>query len=264
MNEPLTGLSTYGKYLLLLKANSIIVTENNGMEPYKWPQQHYSDIGTDDDFVRELTLDFKELLHGTQVFGSQRTKAEIAMVTLLVEGLLPAYTHLLSIETSSAQDALLKRLQRVEDYISALWRAYRTLFPKLTKILGFEISFLFQDDADFLKGVATFEKDHPNVIGIQAFFKTQRDGWQNELANFRNNFIEHRNIPRAQFDVYYEGRKARETFELVWQVIEETLIVFLASYVRNAVGVARVPKADQNKSHPRCFRWVIRESSSTI
>jgi hypothetical protein len=258
MTENITGLAKYGKYLALLMERRIVVTHDNGNEPSDWPQHHFSDVGTDDDFVRELAVDFRELLHATSIAGVDREAAETALMVLLVDGLLPAYNHLRQIENSPPHTAMITQTQQVEDFTSALWRAYKTLFPKLSMILGFDIGFLFTGSAEFEKGASIFVSAHPQHDYVVNFLRTQRATWQQGLEGFRNRFIEHRNVTRDGFADYYASGRPRALFENVWTTIEELILIFLASHLRSStgVGIQRVTKAEQDPRHPRCFRWV--------
>ena len=255
MTESITGMAKYGKYLALLLERRIVVTHNNGEEPNKWPQQHFSDVGTDNAFVRELAVDFRVLLHGSSISGTRREAVESALMAVLVEGLLPAFGHLQDIENSSRQTALIKQMQQVEDFTSALWRAYKTLFPKLTLLLGFDIGFLFVETVNFEKGASIFISTHPHFSGVVDFLRIQRTTWQDGLKDFRNHCIEHRNVPRERFPMYYAPGHPRQLFENVWNVIDELTLVFLASHLRFN-GIQRVSETEQDPLHRCCFKWL--------
>jgi hypothetical protein len=257
MTESITGFAKYGKYLVILMQKRIVVTHNNGGPPNTWPQQAFADVGTDDEFVRQLAVDFNEIMGASAIYGSRRDEINGAIMELLVDGLVPAYSHLRDIRHPSARGlGLLKRNQQIEDFTSALWRAYKTLLPKATNQLGYEIGFAFQGDSKFETGATAFNNAHPQYTEIPNYLRRQRVAWQNRLAVFRNDFIEHRNFERDEFTDYYDPKAATKLFELVSTVIGELLLVFIAANLTPQAGIERVRPEDRDPVYPRCFRWV--------
>lgn len=91
---------------------------------------------------------------------------------------------------------------------AALWRAYKTLMPKATTSLGFDLGFLFEKDSGFEEGVIAFNAAHPSHTTITDYLRLQRAEWQQRLKAFRNEFIEHRSADRDQFADYYKPETA--------------------------------------------------------
>ncbi|MBA2682442.1 MAG: hypothetical protein H0U76_29130, partial [Ktedonobacteraceae bacterium] len=162
MADIITGMARYEKSLAILMESSIVVVHNNGKEPNEWPQELFSQVGTNDEFVRQIALDFKELLGAISIHEPQRQQIGDAFMVLLIEGLIPAYGHLREIRaTTGRQIPVLTRRQQFEDFTSALWRVYKTLTPKAAKLLGFDLGFLFQGEAEFDRGLVAFNTAHP-------------------------------------------------------------------------------------------------------
>jgi hypothetical protein len=68
MTGRITGMVQYGKSLAVLTESSIIVTHDNGKEPNEWPKEVFSDVGTNDEFVRQFADEFMELMGATSIF----------------------------------------------------------------------------------------------------------------------------------------------------------------------------------------------------
>ena len=64
---------------------------------------------------------------------------------------------------------------------------------KAVSLMGMNIGFVFQNDANFEMGLAEFSKADPAVRSwFGDFLRTQRKNLQNELSHFPNHFLEHR------------------------------------------------------------------------
>jgi hypothetical protein len=258
MTGRITGAVQYGKSLAILTESSIVVTHDNGKEPNEWPKEVFSEVGTNDEFVRQFANEFMELMDATFIFGPQRQQVKDAFMVLLVEGLLPAYERLREIRASTGrQIPIVKRRQQFEDFTSALWRAYKTLMPKATKLLGFDLGFLFQEPALFEKGVIAFNTAHPSHTNITDFLRSQRTNWQDGLKAFRNEFIEHRGTDRETFAEYYKPETAEFLFDTVWRTIADIFPVFIASHFSGSFTIEEVPPTERNPNDRRRFRWVM-------
>ncbi len=182
MSGRITGMVAYGRSLAMLTESSIVLVHNNGKEPNQWPQEIFSSVGTNDEFVWQF-VEFMGYIGAARFSEAQKSNIKKAIMTVLVEGLLPTYEHLRLIRAfNGKQIPLLNRRQHFEDFTSALWRAYKTLTPKATKLLGFDIGFLFQDTANFESGATAFSAAHPNHAHVIEYLRTQKANWQDELG----------------------------------------------------------------------------------
>jgi hypothetical protein len=252
----ITGAVAYGKSLAFLTESSIVLVHNNGREPNEWPQEIFSSVGTNDEFVWQFA-ELMEYVGATRFPEAQKGEIKGAIVVVLVEGLLPAYEHLRLIRAFKGdQIPLLNRRQHFEEFTSALWRAYKTLTPKATKLLGFDIGFLFQDPGKFESGAKAFNSAHPDRAFVVDYFRAQRTNWQDELKDFRNQFIEHRGTERDGFTKFYEPETAESLFNVVWKTIAYILPAFIAANFAGPFGIQEIPLDERNRENPRRFRWV--------
>jgi len=117
-----------------------------GKEPCDWPKVHFANVGISEEFVEQFSGEFMELLDATAIYGAERDAIKEAIMTILVEGLMPAFEHLRKIRQSvSIPVPELNRRQLFEDFAEAIWRAFNVLMPKAVSLLGFDIGYLFKD-----------------------------------------------------------------------------------------------------------------------
>jgi len=179
-------------------------------------------------------------------------------MVLLVEGLLPSYERLKEIRASDGQHiSIIKGRQQFEDFTSALWRAYKTLMPKASILLGFDLGFLFQEEPGFEKGAIAFKTAHPSQTTLIDYLRIQRANWQQQLKVFRNEFIEHRTADREKFSDYYKPETAELLFEAVWRTMADLFAVFISSHFNGPFTIEEIPSAERDPTHPRRFRWVL-------
>jgi hypothetical protein len=133
------------------------VKAEQGKEPNEWKMVHFANVGTSEEFIETFSGEILELVDGSLIFGEERESVKNAITTIVVEGLMPAFEHLKKIRASVATPLPeLNRRQLYEDFARSLWHAYKDLFPKATLFLGFDIGFLFKQDAQFSPRRAKF------------------------------------------------------------------------------------------------------------
>ncbi len=252
----ITGMVRYGKSLAVLTESSIVVTHDNGKEPNEWPREVFSEVGTNDEFVRQFADEFMELMGATSIFDPERQEAKDALMVLLIEGLLPAYVRLREIRGSTGQQIpVLNRRQQFEGFAGELWRAYKALMPKATKLLGYDLGFLFQKPPDFKKGVIAFRAAHPSRTNVLDHLLSQKVNWQDGLAAFRN-FVEHRGAAPEKFAEYYKSETAESLFDAVCGTLTNIIPVFIASHFNGPLTIEEIPLAERDPNHRRRFKWV--------
>ena len=256
MKGRITGMVQYGKSLAILTESSIVVTHDNGKEPNEWPKEVFSDVGTNDEFVRQFADEFMELMDATSIFDPKRQDIKDALMVLLIEGLLPAYVRLNEIRGSTGQlIPVLNRRQQFEGFAGELWRAYKALMQKAAKLLDYDIGFLFQEPPKFKKGVIDFRAAHPSRTDILDFLLSQKVNWQDGLADFRN-FVEHRGAAPEKFAEYYKPEMAEFLFEAVWATMAHIFPVFIATHFNGSFTIEEIPLAERHPNRRSRFRWI--------
>ena len=73
------------------------------------------------------------------------------------------------------------------------WHGYGDLIQRPATLMGANVGFVVQNDANFEKVLTEFREAHPS--GLSWFgdhLPTQRNNWANDFTDFRNHFLEHR------------------------------------------------------------------------
>src|SRR2546429_150290 len=104
------------------------------------------------------------------------------------------------------------------------WKSYKELMEKATRSMGFKIGFLFDDNKKFGEGLNKLRMYNPRLrAGFEEFLEQTREEWQNELAKFRNTWLEHQMGDKRQFEKFYRPQYAEALFILVWRTIVDIL-----------------------------------------
>jgi hypothetical protein len=235
------------------------VKVETGKPPSQWKVVHFADIGAEEEFVQQLIMEMAELIGGTTIPDPRREEVKHAIMTISTEGLFPAFEHVKRIRASvKAQMPVLNRKQLYEDFTRVLWHGYKDLMQRAAVLMGAKIGFLFDTAAKFEKGLAEFREANPAVPpGFGDHLRTQRTNWQNDLADFRNLFLEHRQEEPEKFRIFYQPDSAEALFDSVWRTTADILVMLLAMHLPPGVGLVEIPVAERTAQNPRRFRWVI-------
>ena len=206
------------------------VKAEEGKEPNQWKVIHFANVGISEEFIEMFSGELLELVDASLIYGEERKAVKNAIMTIVIEGLMPAFEHLKKIR-SSVTNSLpeLNRRQFYEDFARVLWHAYKDLFPKAVQLIGFNIGFMFKkDDANFEKCLTEFMGKVPSLIlNVPELLRRQRTNWQNGLQEFRNDYLEHRKNKSAQFDAYYQPKTAEMLFDHAWRTMAELFPAFI-------------------------------------
>jgi hypothetical protein len=243
--------------LHFVRGSDVWSVKDNGKEPSEWTKVHFANVGTSEEFVEQFSGEFLELVDASTILGAEREAVKEAIMTILVEGLMPAYEHLRKIRQSvNTPIPELNRRQLYEDFAEAIWRAYQALMPKAVSLLGFDIGFLFKNDADFEKGVVDFNTKYPSLImDIPGVLRRQRTNWQQGLHKFRNEFIVHRNQDITAFEIYYRPETAERLFDHSWRTMADLLPVFIEARYPPAWSIKEIPPSERDPKRRRRFQF---------
>src|ERR1035437_905538 len=212
----------------------------------------FAHIGGSEPFVQQLLEEMPTLVDAGMIDGARREEVKHAILAISFEGLMPAFEHLKRIRAAVGESVPeLNRKQHYEDFAVALWMAYKTLMPRATELMDFNIGFLFQNDLNFDKGLVEFLKAlPPRGAQIGPYLRAQRTEWQNELAEFRN-FLQHR-IPgeSRKYVGFYDPDHAEAVFEQVWRTMAEILALFLSLRLRAGTWLVEIPADERDPVRP--------------
>jgi hypothetical protein len=206
------------------------VQPKRGGDPHKWKVEKFAEIGWDETFVRHVT-ELATICDATLISNRQREDVKIAIMTILTDGLMPAFSELEKIRASDGKALqLMDKRELYHDFCRKLWKAYKDLTQRAAEEAGFNIGFVFQSDKDFAKGLKEFQLRYPDVRAeLGKFLEETRNAWQNELAKFRNTFLEHQDREAQQFAKFYKPEYVESLFTRGWNTIVEVLAALLES-----------------------------------
>jgi hypothetical protein len=242
---------------LLRDADVWSVKSEEGKEPNEWKIVHFANVGTSEKFIETFSGEILELVDGSLIFEDERESVKNAIMTIVVEGLMPAFEHLKKIRMSVTTPLPeLNRRQLYEDFARGLWHAYKDLFPKATMFLGFDIGFLFKQNAQFENGLTAFLSERPSLIlDVQELLRRQRANWQQGLSSFRNDYLEHRKKDIAEFAAYYEPKTAEMLFEHAWRTMAELFPAFIEARYPPTWSIMEIPLNERDPKHLRRWRF---------
>ena len=229
------------------------VAPKRGEEPSQWMVEKFAEIGWEETFVRHVT-ELVTILNATLIFDKQREDVNNAIMTVLTDGLMPAFAELEKIRAFDGKRLpLMDRREFYHDFCRKLWKAYKDLARRAAAEMGFDVRFLFMADKDFAKGLKEFHAQHPEVRPeLAKFLEETRNQWQNELAKFRNTFLEHQDTESKHFAKFYELKFAESLFDAVWNTIVEVLAALLESRLPQGAKLA-LPDPNMQPEWPNRF-----------
>jgi hypothetical protein len=232
------------------------VEMKEGEERNKWKVIRVADVGGDEEFAKGI-LELTTVLEAGMILGSQRDEVKHAIVSILMDGLMPAFLKLEEIRASAGKALPLMNLEQLyEDFARKLWKAYKELMQVALDLMGHKIGFLFQGKKEFQEGLAELRRLNPSLrTGFEKFLEETRDEWQNELMKFRNTWVEHQRGDRKQFHKFYDPKYSEWLFDTVWHTIADILPVFLELHLAQGTRLVEQHPDDPGPPWERRFRY---------
>jgi len=237
------------------------IDAKNGQHPSQWKPVLYANIGSDEEFVKQM-LELPTFVDGGNIEGDARTRAKEAILAVLVEGLMPSFLVLQKIRASVGQPLpVMDQTELYKDLSGKLWKAYKQLLQLAVKELDFDIGFLYQKDSLFKAGVDNFRKSHPLLSKLrddyENLLKDNRNGWQAKLVEFRNEGVEHPAGDPQRFAGFYNPKTAEELFDSVWGTIVDILVPLLEVHLRFGARLVEQHPDDPGPRWPNRFRFQL-------
>ena len=199
-----------------------------GEEPHKWKVETFANIDGNEIFIRHIN-ELCEILGATSIRDQQREDAKYAILSVLFDGLMPAFAELQKIKTLEEKSLPLMDVRELyHGFYGKLWTAYKDLTQRAAAAIGFKIGFLFQDDKDFAKALPQLLTDHPGLRPeLGKALEHARTSWQNEIGLFRNTVVVHPDADATNYAKFYETAFAEWMFTEVWNMIVDLLALLL-------------------------------------
>jgi hypothetical protein len=255
------GLCAVGEKLSggIGKGGEIGMDTTQRRPPIQWQFRKFADVGTSEEFIRQF-LELRQILQGTLIVEpEERERVNVALGDVLSEGVTPAFLELRKIRESVGKELpMLDQLQMYEDFARKLWKAYKELMQTAAEKMGFKIGFLFQDDAKFEAGLKKFRELNPEAPpAFEDFVRENRRRWQNELADFRNNIVEHPSAERGAYAKFYRPSNVEILFDNVWRTIVDILSMLLFLHLPKQFAVEDLGSNDPQREWPNRFRFYL-------
>lgn len=222
---------------------------------------HFARIGSNEEFVPQLVLEMPELVDATLIHGAARDKLKEAISSISIEGLMPAFERLMQIRTSATEPLPeLNRKQLYEDFSRTLWHAYKDLMQRAARLMDTDMGFLFQKDSQFDAGVAALITRWLRLreTNVGDYLRQTRSIWQNDLADFRNNDLEHKDDrDPAVYAVRYTPPHAESLFNHVWRTIADILSMLVSVHLITGVSLVEIPGEHSSKARRRRFGFSV-------
>jgi hypothetical protein len=219
----------------------------------------YANFGTGEVWVSRVMLGLLAVVDASTVPNRDEVKEAIGLV---FEALTAAFNDLRTLRelTSRGDTPATESAAAYSGFYVHLWRAYKDRFQKsVPPALGYDIGFLWGADKTFDAGATAFAAAHPEVDArLIEMMRNDRREWQNDLALFRNEHLEHqRPVDRELLARFYRPDSADTAFENVWQAIEDITVQLLVSYLPTGVELVEIPEEQRDPVVPRRFGFHV-------
>jgi hypothetical protein len=227
-----------------------------GEEPNKWKVVKVADVGGDEESTKQM-LELCSLLEAGVIEGPRRAAVKHAIVSTLMDGLMPAFLELEHIRSTTGKAIpLMNREQMFGDFARKLWKSYKELMQQTAELIGFDIGFLFQREKEFREGLVILRAQHPILRDwFEKFLEDARDNWQNDLCKFRNTWVEHQRGERRNFDRFYKPKYAERVFSDAWNTIVTILAAMLETHLPFGGRLLEQDENDPGPKWPNRFRY---------
>jgi hypothetical protein len=223
--------------------------------------EHYADFGSSEPWAARLGIGIPELVRAVPAFGKTREEFLLDFGDVIV-ALGGAFTDLVRLRALTAAGGPALDIERgYENLYGGLWQAYKDRFPRAMKTLGLDIGFLFQKDAAYERGSAELEAERPELADLLKLMRADREQFQLGLARYRNDYIEHRSTDEAQIEAlrndFHRLDSAENTFENVWQAIEDHVALYVIASLPAGIHVIPIPEEQRDPARPTRFQFAV-------
>ena len=219
--------------------------------------QKYANVGTQEPFTAAF-LGLTDLLNAARFDAAKHTEIKNIIMEIYMDCLLPGFLSLRKIHQPDADAGLADDFKNYDDLYRYLVRALKDRTQAAAKAIGYEIGFLFQQDAAFEKGCQEFGQKYPELPKFGEWVKNVRISTEKLIA-IRNNFLEHQSYPRGEFMDYYKPDVAQALFDCAWQEAEGMLAVFISQRFPPNIKLRIIPEKDRDPSLPKKFGISVAE-----
>ncbi len=229
--------------------------------------QKYADFGTsspwfarinDINYILEPIFLFRTRPSSDDIKNAEIKKEKLNNIKFeVIKELGKAYLSLDTLKNKSKNLPQLNIENEYNNIYESLWRAYKDRSLLFIKNLDYDIGFMFKNDKDFRKDGLIFIKNNNVDDKFLDLIEEKRITWQNELSDFRNNFLDHLKTDKSlQYQHFYTIKNVELVFDHVWKSIEDIWIILIKSYYPLNFDLREIPKDKRDKNNPIKFEII--------
>jgi hypothetical protein len=211
----------------------------------KFVIQKYASVGSKEPFAAAF-LGLIDLVDAAEFDLAKQTEIKNIIMEIELDCMIRAFLALRKIHQPDADAGMADNYKNYDDLYRYLVRALKDRTQAAAEAIGYDIGFLFQQDAAFEKGCQDFGPTFGDWL------KNVRVSSE-KLAAIRNNFLGRQNYPRAEFGDYYKPDVAQVLFDCVWQVAGGMLAIFISKHFPPGVTLRIIPENERDPNLPTKF-----------
>jgi len=220
--------------------------------------EHLANFGTGEPWVSRLMLELPKFVDVTTIERRNEVKEGIGAVYFALTDAFNDLRELRRLEQLS-DVPVSERQAAFSSFYVHLWRAYKDRFQSLVSSLGYELGFLWQNDAAFETGAQRFLEERLEVDPcFLEMLRDDRRAWQTKLADFRNHLEHQTPLDAKSVATFYRLESAELAFENVWEAIEDITVSLLRPHLPTGVELAEIPEEQRDPSQSRRFGFTSR------
>jgi hypothetical protein len=208
-------------------------------------------------------IHFQDKILGGIVGGEIKLEIQHAIFNVLFDGLEPALKNLRDLREKWSDSTVAQNEKRklIESLFNNLVIALKDRFQYVTKMMGYEIGFMFQDDVKFINGCANFLAKHPAIPNRFVEMIAMERVWIKILQDVRNHIIEHKANKSLEYtkslNTYLTLEYSETLFDHCWRLIEDIMWVLAIDMtdIQHGLTIQELFEYKQNNNHPQRFGW---------
>jgi hypothetical protein len=221
--------------------------------------EHYADFGSGEPWVARSFLQLNDLVDAVPAFAGTRTAFKLALAEVF-ETLGMAFQSLRALRRLVEEGA--PELEKEEAYARLygfLWAAYKDRFQKALEELGYDFGFFWSKATTFEQGASELVAERPELASVVDLLRRYRADFHTPLAEYRNDYLEHRKPPDPRMlESFHQLDAAEETFDDVWRAIEAIVAGIVVAGLPPSLVLLEIPPEKRNPARPERFQVGIR------
>ena len=219
--------------------------------------EKYANVGSNQPFLARIWGGLSEIVSNLDLTDKEKELLNNLigdMVTDLIQA-SQSLEEIKNIESGKKEKVISELEKQYKDLYDYCWRAYKDKMQKIVLFLGFNLSFLFKNEKEFIKNIKKFKLENPAVNkDFDLMLINDRKTWQNKLATFRNDFIQHKKLDYKEQNKFFNIQAAETIFSNCWQAMEDILVNIFILKLNKNFRIVEIPSEKRDKAYPKRFK----------